>query len=641
MPPGIEVPALSPAAAIAAADRPDAFTLLARRETTVERRVLLVDDDELVLAHLSELVRAAGFDVHSASDGAAALAFLGRQFSPIVITDLDMPAMDGLALCRAIRQQPWQGYVYLLLLTVHDAEEDILAGLAAGADDYLSKRASPAQLLARLNTALRILGLEQALKGELEEKRLQSLTDPLTGANNRRFFEGALQRDFKRAQRSGGALSLLMLDIDHFKHVNDRYGHGAGDLVLQDVVRRMRIALPRETDWCARIGGEEFIVVLGDTPLAGAALVAERIRQAIAAVPTIADAVPISVTVSIGVVEFRRSADRAAESIESLLKQLDANLYLSKQNGRNRVTLPQAAEAATDPRSLRSILYVDDEPDLRIIVQAALSLAEGLTVHTAASGAQGLDMARELRPDLLLLDVMMPGLDGPGTLRLLRADPALAGIPVMFMTAKSTVQDVQRLRALGAMAVIAKPFDPMQLSRQVLTLWQQMAIEPGIAGAPPAPALPVALAAPDAPDAPDAPALNSRPRMQFADLSGKFLARSAVNVETLRQLIDNLQAGAASDVASMHAIAHKMHGAGATLDFPAVSQHAAEIESISRHLLAADANTANTAKTADAAGAGAERASDANVVSRLRASLRQLEHAIMSAASAAAFRSGP
>jgi len=611
--------------------------------------VLLVDDDDLVLAHLSELVRAAGFAVHTASDGAAALAFLGQQFSPIVITDLNMPAMDGLALCRAIRQQTWQGYVYLLLLTVHDAEEDILAGLAAGADDYLSKRASPAQLLARLNTALRILGLEQALKSELEEKRLQSLTDPLTGANNRRYFERTLQSDFKRAQRSGGALSLLMLDIDHFKRVNDRYGHGAGDQVLQDVVRRIQIALTRETDWCARIGGEEFIVVLGDTPLAGAALVAERIRQAIAGVPAIADAVPIGVTVSIGVVEFRRTAERA-ESIESLLKQLDANLYLSKQNGRNRVTLPQAAVAAADTRPLRSILYVDDEPDLRVIVQTALSLAEGLTVHTAASGAQGLAMARELRPDLLVLDVMMPGLDGPGTLQQLRADPALAGIPVIFMTAKATADDVQRLRALGAMAVIAKPFDPMQLSRQVLALWQQMMPTPGMPGAPAATAALVAPAAPEAtatsaaptapaaPAAPAPPAPHGRPRLQFPELSGKFLARSAANVETLRQLIDKLQAGAASDVASMHAIAHKMNGAGATLDFPAVSKHAAEIERLSQHLLAADATSA---AISSAAVPSAERASDATVVIRLRASLRQLEHAIISAASAAAFRSDP
>src|ERR1700682_1468766 len=231
----------------------DRFT---RPDFALARAVLLVDDDDLVLAHLSELVQAAGFEVHTMHDGSGALAFLEQHFTPIVITDLDMPAMDGLALCRAIRQHAWPGYVYILLLTVYDAEADILAGLEAGADDYLSKRTSSAQLVARLRTAQRIVGLEQALKVELEERRRQSLTDSLTGAHNRRYFERQLHYDYKRTQRGGGPLSLLMLDIDHFKRINDRYGHAAGDAVLQDIVRRIRHCLTRETDWCARIGGE-------------------------------------------------------------------------------------------------------------------------------------------------------------------------------------------------------------------------------------------------------------------------------------------------------------------------------------------------------------------------------------------------
>jgi two-component system cell cycle response regulator len=130
-------------------------------------RVLLVDDDELVLARLQEMLSAAGFDVCKATSGSEALAFLEETFAPVVITDLQMPVMDGLAVCRAIRQRTWPGYVYILLLTVQDAEEDILAGLDAGADDYLGKRMSSAQLLARLRTAQRILTLERSLKGAL------------------------------------------------------------------------------------------------------------------------------------------------------------------------------------------------------------------------------------------------------------------------------------------------------------------------------------------------------------------------------------------------------------------------------------------------------------------------------------------
>jgi diguanylate cyclase (GGDEF)-like protein len=590
----------------------EAAALISRPEITLARAVLLVDDDELVLAHLSDLVRAAGFEVCTAADGATALTFLEQHFTPIVITDLNMPAMDGLALCRTIRRQAWPGYVYILLLTVHDGESDILAGLEAGADDYLSKRTSAAQLVARLHTAQRILGLEQALKSESEERRRQSLTDPLTGAHNRRYFDQHLQRDFKRAQRGGGPLCLLMLDIDHFKRVNDRFGHPAGDAVLQEVVRRIALCLPRETDWCARVGGEEFVIVLGNTPLAGAAQVAERIREMIAGGPVPTPAGPVGTTASMGVVEYQPGANHEAILVESLMNELDTNMYLSKLHGRNRVTLPtpstsgqkispspvvpQSTQAGR--RALRTLLYIDDEPDLRIIVQTALNLAQGLTVHTAESGQQGLELARELQPDMLLLDVMMPGLDGPATLQRLRADPALARIPVIFMTAKATPDNATRLRALGAVAVIAKPFDPMQLAAKVLSLWQALAAQPSLMTS----------------DDSDQVHL----RQQVALRAGKFLERTGAQAATLRQLSESLQAGDSSGVASMHEIAHKINGSGAMFNFPAVSACAGEIERLSQNLLASEA--------------AIDPASDSQIRTRLQTCIQQLATAIESAA---------
>lgn len=151
-------------------------------------RILLVDDDELVLGYLESLVRAAGFEVCTAPGGLEALACLERSFVPVVITDLNMPGMDGLSLCRALRQRTWPGYIYIVLLTAQNAEQDILSGLDAGADDYLSKQTSSAQLLARLRTAQRLLTLEQSLRDALTVKRGLALTDALTGAANRRYF---------------------------------------------------------------------------------------------------------------------------------------------------------------------------------------------------------------------------------------------------------------------------------------------------------------------------------------------------------------------------------------------------------------------------------------------------------------------
>jgi diguanylate cyclase (GGDEF)-like protein len=293
-------------------------------------KVLLVDDDELLLEQLAALVVEAGFEVHTAKNAQQALESLQRQFTPIVILDRNMPGMDGLELCRAIRRETYVGYVYLVLLTIQDSEEDLLAGLDAGADDYLSKRVSPAQLLARLRNAQRILALE--------ERRRIAMTDSLTGAYNRRYFMRHLGRELNRIRRFGGEVSLLLLDIDHFKRINDSHGHSVGDQVLSAFVQKIAEALPRDTDWCARLGGEEFAVVLPQTNLAGAAIAAERLRAHIAASPAATGGGKIRVTTSVGVSCAQCSANGAPVSIEELLSAADRCLYNSKDGGRNRIT---------------------------------------------------------------------------------------------------------------------------------------------------------------------------------------------------------------------------------------------------------------------------------------------------------------
>jgi two-component system cell cycle response regulator len=318
-------------------DDAEATTQILQLDLSQTPRVLLVDDDELILERLAMLIRAAGFEVETAANGTTALKSLQTQFAPIVIADRRMPVMDGLALCRAIRQEQWPGYVYIVLLTAQDSEEDILAGLDAGADDYLGKRASSAQLLARLRTARRILSLEHSLKQALAEKRRLSLTDPLTGAANRRYFLKRLGRQLQLAQRTEGHLCLLCLDIDQFKQINDRHGHAAGDAVLQEFVRRVNQRLGAN-DWCARIGGEEFVVVLGNADRDVAHQVAEAIRVAAAGEPVQTSDGTIRCTVSIGICGWpSRTGGRV--TTEVLLQEGDQALYASKANGRNCVTL--------------------------------------------------------------------------------------------------------------------------------------------------------------------------------------------------------------------------------------------------------------------------------------------------------------
>jgi two-component system cell cycle response regulator len=312
--------------------------------------VLIVDDDDLVLARLQECVAAAGFVARTAAGGVEALASLETSFAGIVITDLNMPGMDGLDLCRRIRERDWPGYVYIVALTARNEEKDILAGLDAGADDYLGKSTSAAQFVARLRTATRVLALEHSLRSALETKRQLAMTDSLTGAFNRRYFMRHTRRELKRVQRFGGELSLLMLDVDHFKHVNDSSGHDIGDAVLKGLTTVIGQCLRRETDWCARIGGEEFAVVLEGTKLAGARSCAELLRHTIENAPIQTASGPIQLTVSIGIGGTEGTVDRASATVHSLMKQADANLYTSKATGRNRVTSPNSNGARAGSR---------------------------------------------------------------------------------------------------------------------------------------------------------------------------------------------------------------------------------------------------------------------------------------------------
>jgi two-component system chemotaxis response regulator CheY len=319
-----------------------ATTQIVKLELPFAPTVLIVDDDDLVLARLQELVAAAGYEVSTATSAIEALASLEKSPASIVITDLIMPGIDGIELCRQIRARTWPGYIYVVLLTARDSEKEILAGLDAGADDYLSKRTSAAQFTARLRIGKRALEREYSLQDALEKKRQLSMTDALTGAFNRRYLVRHLNRELKRSQRFGGDLSLLLLDIDHFKQVNDTYGHGVGDTVLKVLTTQIGACLRRDTDWCARLGGEEFAVVLEGTNLAAAAVCAEKLRMAIANSPMPTSAGPVRITVSIGISGMEDTGRRSAVTVDSLMKQADTNLYMSKANGRNRITSPHA-----------------------------------------------------------------------------------------------------------------------------------------------------------------------------------------------------------------------------------------------------------------------------------------------------------
>src|ERR1700733_2037872 len=302
-----------------------------RLNTETAPAVLIVDDEDLVLKRLEETVTAAGYSVRTAGSGIEALNSLESSFASIVVTDLKMAGMDGLELCRRLRKGAWPGYLYIILLTARDAENDIHAGLDAGADDYISKRTYSAQFTARLRAAKRFLALENSLDGGLERKRKLSTTDALTGVYNRPYFIRNLGLELKRSLRDGRGVSLLLLNFDHFKAVNDTYGHAIGDSVLKRLTPQILKCLHPSTGWCAHLGGEEFAVVLEDTMLADAQKCADKMRHEIAnaSINTSRGAVRITVRIGISGVE---EGQGNAVTVDSLLKMASADLYASMRN---------------------------------------------------------------------------------------------------------------------------------------------------------------------------------------------------------------------------------------------------------------------------------------------------------------------
>src|SRR5271170_5290228 len=287
---------------------------------------------------MTRFLKNAGYEVDAVSNGSEALDKMTKRYYPMLVTDWEMPQMDGIALCQAVHNMQLDGYVYALLLTARDAKEHIIAGLEAGADDYLVKPVHELELIARLNAGRRILTLEHSLRAANQRSLILSITDELTGTYNRRYVMEQLPRELERCRRYSYPLTVLMCDIDHFKIINDDQGHAAGDDVLQQFAARAQKSIRSNSDWVARYGGEEFLIVLPETAHAEGMVVAEKIRSLIGATEFATPAGDTPVTVSFGVASTGPNGPDVSLKMDMLIRAADECLYQSKQDGRNRTT---------------------------------------------------------------------------------------------------------------------------------------------------------------------------------------------------------------------------------------------------------------------------------------------------------------
>jgi two-component system cell cycle response regulator len=297
---------------------------------------LIADDDPVTRRMLEALLRKWGWEIEVASDGAEAWQALQREDAPrLAVLDWTMPTMDGIEVCRELRKRERQSYIYTLLLTAKQEKQEIVAGLEAGADDYLTKPFDPSELNARLRAGKRIVELQDQLLRAQKALREQATHDALTGVWNRGEILEVLRRELDRSHRSGTPVGVVMVDLDHFKNINDTYGHQAGDLVLSVTAQRMRSAI-RAYDAIGRYGGEEFVIVAPGSDAQSMVDEAERLRALVSLEPVETPEGALSLTASFGVAS---SGESRETDPGSLLKAADAALYQAKQKGRNRVEL--------------------------------------------------------------------------------------------------------------------------------------------------------------------------------------------------------------------------------------------------------------------------------------------------------------
>jgi diguanylate cyclase (GGDEF)-like protein len=266
---------------------------------------------------------------------------LANDSPDLVILDWMMPGMDGDQICRNLRHRPRDRYTYVLMLSARGDRADLLLGLEAGADDYLSKPFDPAELKARLNTGRRIVHLHNELIAARDALRRQAARDSLTGVWNHAAILEVLDRELARARREDRPLGVALADLDHFKRVNDTLGHLAGDAVLRSVSERF-VQSMRPHDLIGRYGGEEFLIVLPGCDESGARKVCDRLRARIDNEKVSHDGQAIPVTISIGATVF--SAPYSSDAV-GLVRAADVALYRAKARGRNRVELFQDARA--------------------------------------------------------------------------------------------------------------------------------------------------------------------------------------------------------------------------------------------------------------------------------------------------------
>lgn len=314
-----------------------------------DRTILVVDDQPRNLKVLITFLKEHSFQIRVAISGEQALKYMEKEVPDLILLDVMMPGIDGFETCRQIKGNPQTAALPILFMTALDSVTDKVAGFEAGGADYITKPFQQMEVLARVNAHMTIRKQQQELLQQKKLMQKMSITDDLTGLYNRRHLNTHLIREFEHCKRYKTALSCIMLDLDHFKQVNDSHGHEFGDEVLRSVSALIKESV-RSSDYVFRFGGEEFVVLLPETKKEGAMRTAEKIRSTIAAahIQNSQRTISIRVTISGGVATFQAGDEYAANNLINLA---DKALYTAKETGRNRIVFLEQTNKQTNKQN--------------------------------------------------------------------------------------------------------------------------------------------------------------------------------------------------------------------------------------------------------------------------------------------------
>lgn len=414
--------------------------------------MLVLDDEMLVLNVIESVLRNRGYDVWITNDADQALEILRAHEADILILDLVMPGKSGIEFYRELKQE--KIVIPTIVLTASDNKDDHVLALREGIDDFLKKPFEAEVLVANV---------EKLIKKEQKHKNAY-LKDGLTTAYTRRFFAERFAQEKAKYRRDGIPFSVVFIDLDHFKEINDTYGHVFGDVVLKSFVAEFKASF-RPSDQIFRYGGDEFLLLLPQTTTVEAFRVVERIRQKFqrtAFNPAI-NARKVYVTFSVGITEFNGDD----KTLEDILDEADRQLYRSKERGRACTSfVDDAIEIGNEKKR---VLICDDSSTVSRLINSRLNRL-GLETQAVATGEEALTLFADFKPDLLILDIILPDLNGVEVLKEIRRIAEGEPVKVILISVKSLGPKEQQLCELGYDDYIKKPISLQRLEQSVQRL---------------------------------------------------------------------------------------------------------------------------------------------------------------------------